>query len=693
MVSAQASTNTLHEPSRSFNYNKHMASNGSQTINMPIIGSPNSVDSASTLHPTTSPSSQIANSRRQRLLGFARATRDTYIPRIATSVTSLASGVAPRSSDIQYDEYGSPLTFPNDTTFTLFPSYTRQVTAEESPADRKGYIVGVRGWMWCPGLMSRKNRLVLSLAKQVTKGRSLRATQNAVDRLNHDPDLLQDFSKESLDDFADTESIPSSTSTSTTNSATSELASVDQLIKERLSSFIARSIPKAHLKVVIGASDPQQAASLCEKSLFTDINGHFECDIFTPYEPSIIQVTSNTDETITTCQEVHIMPSGGFGIISDIDDTVKLTGVIGDKRELLNKILVGDIQAWNIPPVVSWYQDISSKLDATFHYVSNSPWQLFSLINQYFDYVKLPRGSFHLKQYSGNIINSLMEPSSSRKSIALRKILKDFPNKKFICIGDSGEQDMEAYTDLAKSYPERIAAIFIRAVPNSFSNIEDAKVLNELKWMTSDWEKRQSTKFPKTSGAKTPDLIDLSDNESLHTALARSKKLPPMVPRKPTSLKSNTVQKLPPLPERKYILSNEHAKSDSEIKDTVSSQNGNQVTEISPTASAPPAQPEDSSPISNPPPPPPPRRRKPPMEDSEYKTSPSLNNLAKKAGENLTSTYGVNDFFELEEVDSKAAIWIQRVQESLHDLDGTNTKLAFFEDSDEDFFKTALDKL
>ncbi|QBM87122.1 Phosphatidate phosphatase APP1 [Metschnikowia aff. pulcherrima] len=683
MIPAPTSTKSIHDLD-TLDYST-LTNNGTSNETLKTTASD---DSASTLRPPVSPTLQAAGSRRQRLLGFARATRDTYIPRIATSVTLLASGVAPRSLDVLYDEYGLPVTFPNDTTFTLFPSYTREVTASESPTGSAGYLVSVRGWMWCPGLMLRKNRLVLSLAKQVTKGRSSRAAQSAVDRLNHDPNLLQDSSRDTLDDYNDIESIASSSS-SVTSSAASELASVDQLIKERLSSFIARSIPKAHLQVVIGASDPSKACSLCEKSLFTDINGHFECDIFTHYEPSVIQVTCKNDETITTCQEVHIMPVAGFGVISDIDDTVKLTGVIGDKRELLNKILVGNIQTWNIPQVVAWYQDIFSTLDATFHYVSNSPWQLFSLISQYFESVKLPRGSVHLKQYSGNIITSLMEPSSSRKSIALRKILKDFPNKKFICIGDSGEQDMEAYTDLAKNYPDRIVAIFIRAVPDSFSNIDDAKVLAELKWMATDWEKRQSLKPSLSSKSQTPDMIDLSETQASSTSKERVKRLPPMVPRKPSSLKGNTVPKIPPLPERRYMISNEHAKSDSEIDKGASlAPKQIEAKEFVKSQTLPP-----HAKLASPPPPPPARRRKPPMEDSEYKTAQGLSDLGKKAGESLTLTYGVDDYFELEEVDARGAMWIQRVQEALHDLDGTNTKLTFFEDSDEDFFKTALKNL
>ena len=66
-------------------------------------------------------------------------------------------------------------------------------------------------------------------------------------------------------------------------------------------------------------------------------------------------------------------------------------------------------------------------------YVSNSPWQLYNTINEYFQHTGLPPGSVHLKRYSGNIIASLLEPSSSRKRRALHKILQDFPDKN-LCV-------------------------------------------------------------------------------------------------------------------------------------------------------------------------------------------------------------------------------------------------------------------
>lgn len=627
----------------------------------------------------TEPVSQASGSRRQRLLGFARATRDTYIPKITTSVALLATGVTGRS--IEYDEYGSPITFPKDTTFTLFPSYTRPVNDSERG---QGYIVSVRGWMWCPGVMTRKNRLILSLAKQITKytgGTAAVAALEAVDRLEHDPALNQDSLQDS--DATDTSSISSegtveTSRTAGTTSSTRNQPDTDKLIRERLSSFIARSIPRAHLNVVVGAVDTSKTNNLTESSVTTDGNGNFDLEIFVPYEPSVVQVSAVADDTICSFEETRLVSVSGYGLISDIDDTVKLTGVIGDKRELMHKLLLGDVMSWNIAPVVAWYQALLSRSDFTFHYVSNSPWQLYSLINEYFDAVKLPLGSFHLKQYTGNIISSLMEPSSSRKRKSLFKIVLDFPEKKFICVGDSGEKDWEAYTDLAASNPGQIKCIYIRVVDNSFSNVDDSKILSEINWIIEEWTRRQKAKPAIPPSDSVQDLIDLSDTKS--DSAVRAAKLPPLVPKKPSALKGTTVQRVPPLPERKYL---EKAATDTDLVSglPVSSALRPVSTEVS-----------LSSPGDQDRPPPPPPRRPTPNLSAEGTFPGGLQDPA-AIQFHVDNLNGAEDLYELEDIDKKGAEWLQRVTYALHELEGTNIKVHFFKDSDDNFFKQSLQDL
>ena len=97
------------------------------------------------------------------------------------------------------------------------------------------------------------------------------------------------------------------------------------------------------------------------------------------------------------------------------------------------------------------------------HYVSNSPWQMYPALTSFFKLAHLPLGSFHLKQYSG-MLQGIFEPVAERKKSNLEKIMRDFPDRKFILVGDSGEADLEVYTDVALDNPGKVLGIFIRDV-------------------------------------------------------------------------------------------------------------------------------------------------------------------------------------------------------------------------------------
>lgn len=545
-----------------------------------------------------------------------------------------------------------PNLLPPEATITLFPAYTRL-----SEGSQTRFLVNVNGWLSCPGLMTRKNRLILSLAKQITRYGN--ATQ-AVSQLENDK-LRQDLVNDS-----DSELIISETPLVASPGDQKPQNWADDLIKERLASFIARSVPNASLLVTIGSRDHTDPDVLVSVPLSTDASGYFSTDVTVDYVPSVVQVRAAAEEAVFAFQDVLIIPHSGVGLISDIDDTCKLTGVIGDKRELMTNLLLNDFTLWAIPLVVEWYGRLHQK-KLSFHYVSNLPWQLFLSISQYFATVKLPPGSVHLKQYTGNIISSLMEPLQSRKKRALYRILDDFPAKKFLCVGDSGEHDLEAYVDLAATNPGRILAIYIRFVTDSFSDIDDGRIFNEVKRMVDAYREKNLKKPAVPQDIE--DLIDLSD-EPAPTAQAaeRMSKLPPLVPRKPKNLKGNQVTRLPPLPAREAAISTP-ATAFHET-DLLS---GSLRPSFEPKTAA--TEPIKSSGMESPPLP---KRPSPAQID---------------AVDNLQHLFNVQSMYELEDTDKKGAQWLQRVASALEVLEGTGTEIVFFHDSDDEVLRAAEDVL
>lgn len=101
-----------------------------------------------------------------------------------------------------------------------------------------------------------------------------------------------------------------------------------------------------------------------------------------------------------------------------------------------------------------------------FHFVSNSPWELWPVIRNFMEEAGFPSGSCTLKEYggAGSAIAKLWEEPGQRKRANVEVFLKEFPTSKFLLVGDSGEQDMQLYTSLAAQYPRNVLGIFIRDV-------------------------------------------------------------------------------------------------------------------------------------------------------------------------------------------------------------------------------------
>ena len=96
---------------------------------------------------------------------------------------------------------------------------------------------------------------------------------------------------------------------------------------------------------------------------------------------------------------------------------------------------------------------------------SNSPYELLPVIKQFLEISGLPFGSIRLRSYTGkSLFNGILSAPATRKRANVIEVLDYFTESRFILVGNSGEQDMEPYSQLAADHPDQIAGVFIRDV-------------------------------------------------------------------------------------------------------------------------------------------------------------------------------------------------------------------------------------
>ncbi|KAI0461414.1 hypothetical protein LJB42_001083 [Komagataella kurtzmanii] len=465
--------------------------------------------------------------KRNRFIGFVQE-RSAYIPTITKSISNFATNAFDSSNEV-------PKSVPPNSKILLYNTYTRMETHEGNTK----YITDVQGNFNCPatpGSMTRRNRLLLSMAKQFVKNPSTFNT----DQFEHELESEMANPDTTLDQLSGVPEFSRTSTMSTTASSisqTNSMADLDDTLVQRLEGFLCKSIPDQEVRVTIGSETRSHNQALKSKTVRTFANGDFVTQVATDYVPSIIQVSSTYDDQIFSFQQIMLIPDCGVGVISDIDDTIRQSGVIGDKRSLFTNIFVKPYRLCEVPNISRWFNSLAESCNVSFHYVSNSPWQLYPTTYQFFEEIGLPTGSIHLKKYSGNLLSSFMQPASERKRIALQKILRDLPHRKYILIGDSGEQDMEAYLEICIEFPSQILGVYIRVVDNSLSDFDDDKIFKELQQIMDRDHKNCRTP---ALNPLDEDLIDL-DTEIEQTATEHKPphlyRKPPMIPPKPKVLK------------------------------------------------------------------------------------------------------------------------------------------------------------
>jgi hypothetical protein len=160
--------------------------------------------------------------------------------------------------------------------------------------------------------------------------------------------------------------------------------------------------------------------------------------------------------------EIRLVRPSGLSVVSDIDDTAKISNVT-DHKQLLEYTFLRDFEA--APGMAELYKQWLSQ-EASFHFVSSSPWQLYAPLQEFLDAEGFPWATFSLKavRFRDETLLNLFKKGTETKPAAIKEILSSYPDRVFILVGDSGEQDPEVYAALMREFPTQIKEIYIRNV-------------------------------------------------------------------------------------------------------------------------------------------------------------------------------------------------------------------------------------
>lgn len=249
-----------------------------------------------------------------------------------------------------------------------------------------------------------------------------------------------------------------------------------QNVVNMLRRFNSHEVPFARVRAIFDGKTYDTQAN--DEGYF-----QFEIELDTPLPEDIIWFDVPLElpdyreqEGAHTVGKVIVPPSTAkFGVISDLDDTVIKSDVINLIKLARNTFLYNSRTRLPFAGVAEFYHALQQGTGHSYnpiYYVSNSPWNLYDLLVDFFEVRGIPPGTFFLTDIGLTPTKLIRQNGMRHKLAVIETLLLTHPQLPFILIGDSGEKDPEIYLRAVKDFPGRIQAIYIRDVTAQRRDIE-----------------------------------------------------------------------------------------------------------------------------------------------------------------------------------------------------------------------------
>ena len=245
--------------------------------------------------------------------------------------------------------------------------------------------------------------------------------------------------------------------------------------------FLIKPYPHALVKVSFGGQIIETKANA---------NGYFATTLTLrePLSPGWHRVKARVVSEMTTPElliaedegKVLIPNPTPFICISDIDDTFLISHSSTIAKRLLVLLTENAHSRTPFEGVVAHYQLLaeagaSKQALNPFFYVSSSEWNLYTYILEFSQQNGLPEGVYRLSPLKR--LTELLKTGGGKhhtKFDRIEQIIRLYPTRQFILLGDDSQQDPVIYARVVAQFPAQVRCVYIRQIhaPNKIRTEE-----------------------------------------------------------------------------------------------------------------------------------------------------------------------------------------------------------------------------
>src|SRR5215216_857349 len=223
--------------------------------------------------------------------------------------------------------------------------------------------------------------------------------------------------------------------------------------------FIGVPIENAHVTVDIGGRSHEVEA---------DPSGVIDVVVDVDLEPGWHRIgLSSEDSDIARALVFVVDPGTTFGVVSDIDDTVMVTALPRPLLAAWHTFVVNEHARTTTPGMPVLYERLTTHYPgAPLIYLSTGAWNVAPTLTRFLSRNLYPAGALLLTDW-GPTADRWFRSGREHKRSSLERLAREFPQIKWLLIGDDGQHDESIYSEFIAQHPDNVAAVCIRQLTPS----------------------------------------------------------------------------------------------------------------------------------------------------------------------------------------------------------------------------------
>ena len=219
-------------------------------------------------------------------------------------------------------------------------------------------------------------------------------------------------------------------------------------------SFLTASVAGAQVEARIGSTVHR---------LVTDRGGYVDQVIAADLDPGWHTVELRTQHgSVTTAPVQVIDPAVRSGIVADVDDTVVVTRLPRPFIAAWNAFVRHENAREPVPGMAGLFARLlADEPRLPVLYVSTGAWNAAPAVGRFLRRHGFPPGTMLMTDW-GPTNTGWFRSGPRHKVTQLHRLFTEFPEIRWVLLGDDGQHDPEIYAGAARHFPDHVRAILLR---------------------------------------------------------------------------------------------------------------------------------------------------------------------------------------------------------------------------------------